>query len=67
MKVLVTGGMGYIGSHTCIALHQAGYTPVIYDNLSNASVKVIDQLAQITGHRFDYIVADIGDTNSLIG
>ncbi|WP_448551292.1 UDP-glucose 4-epimerase GalE [Thalassotalea montiporae] len=61
MKVLVTGGMGYIGSHTCIALHNAGYIPVIYDNLSNASVKVIDQLAQITGHHFDYIVADIGD------
>ena len=65
MKVLVTGGMGYIGSHTCIALHQAGYTPVIYDNLSNASVKVIDQLAQITGHHFDYIIADIGDKNAL--
>ncbi|REL25627.1 UDP-glucose 4-epimerase GalE [Thalassotalea euphylliae] len=65
MKVLVTGGMGYIGSHTCIALHQAGYTPVIYDNLSNASVKVIDQLAQITGHHFDYIVADIGDKDAL--
>ena len=36
-KILVTGGAGYIGSHTCIALHQAGYEIVVYDNLSNSS------------------------------
>lgn len=65
MKVLVTGGMGYIGSHTCIALHKAGITPVIYDNLSNASVKVIDQLFTITGERFDYVIGDIGDETML--
>ena len=45
MKVLVTGGMGYIGSHTCIALHEAGITPVIYDNLSNASPRVLDPVS----------------------
>ncbi|WP_440877430.1 UDP-glucose 4-epimerase GalE [Thalassotalea sp. PLHSN55] len=61
MKILVTGGMGYIGSHTCIALHKAGYTPVIYDNLSNASIKVLDQLEVITGARFDFIEGDILD------
>jgi UDP-glucose 4-epimerase len=59
MKVLVTGGMGYIGSHTCIALHEAGITPVIYDNLSNASVRVLDQLEKITGERFEFILGDI--------
>lgn len=64
MKVLVTGGMGYIGSHTCIALHKAGITPVIYDNLSNASVKVLDQLETITGVRFDFIEGDIRDVKS---
>ncbi len=57
--------MGYIGSHTCIALHKAGITPVIYDNLSNASTKVIEQLAQITGKTFEYIVADVGDRQAL--
>ena len=61
MKVLVTGGMGYIGSHTCIALHEAGITPVIYDNLSNASPRVLDQLEKITGTRFEFILGDIQD------
>ena len=61
MKVLVTGGMGYIGSHTCIALHEAGITPVIYDNLSNASARVLDQLEKITGTRFEFILGDIQD------
>jgi UDP-glucose 4-epimerase len=65
MKVLVTGGMGYIGSHTCIALYQAGITPVIYDNLSNASVLVLDQLERITGKRFEFILGDIQDTAQL--
>jgi UDP-glucose 4-epimerase len=65
MKVLVTGGMGYIGSHTCIALHQAGITPIIFDNLSNASVKVLDQLETITGCRFEFIQGDIADADAL--
>jgi UDP-glucose 4-epimerase len=61
MKVLVTGGMGYIGSHTCIALHEAGITPVIYDNLSNASPRVLEQLEKITGTPFEFILGDIQD------
>jgi UDP-glucose 4-epimerase len=65
MNVLVTGGMGYIGSHTCIALHQAGITPVIFDNLSNASAKVLDQLETITGQRFAFINSDIADAQAL--
>lgn len=65
MKVLVTGGMGYIGSHTCIALHQAGITPVIFDNLSNASRRVLQQLTRITGSQFDFIQGDINDTAAL--
>ncbi len=48
-KVLVTGGMGYIGSHTVVELQLAGYTPVIVDDLSNASFKILDQVTQITG------------------
>src|SRR3546814_632500 len=57
-KILVTGGTGYIGSHTVVELQNAGYTPVIVDNLSNSNVGVLDQIAKITGakpefHNFD--------------
>jgi len=65
MKVLVTGGMGYIGSHTCIALLQAGITPVIFDNLSNSSMKVLDQLEVITGQRVAFIQGDIADAKAM--
>jgi UDP-glucose 4-epimerase len=65
MRILVTGGLGYIGSHCCIALHQAGFTPVIYDNLSNSSRLVLDQLAKICGQHFDFIEADILDPSAL--
>ena len=49
MKILTTGGMGYIGSHTVIALLEAGHEVVILDNLANASRKVLARLEQITG------------------
>lgn len=65
MKVLVTGGMGYIGSHTCIALSEAGITPVIFDNLSNASRRVLDQLAILTGCAPEFIQGDINDAVAL--
>ncbi|GAA4804343.1 UDP-glucose 4-epimerase GalE [Olivibacter ginsenosidimutans] len=57
-KILVTGGTGYIGSHTVVALQEAGYTPVIIDNLSNSNKGVLKQIAAITGnvpefHEFD--------------
>ena len=65
MKVLVTGGMGYIGSHTCIALHQAGITPVIFDNLCNSSVRVLQQLTRITGETFAFIQGDINDADAV--
>lgn len=57
-KILVTGGTGYIGSHTVVELHNAGYTPIIIDNLSNSSIKILDQVEKIIGvkpafHQFD--------------
>lgn len=57
-KILVTGGTGYIGSHTVVELLAAGYTPVIVDNLSNSSAGVLKQITKITGvepefHQFD--------------
>ncbi|MBE8714071.1 UDP-glucose 4-epimerase GalE [Sphingobacterium hungaricum] len=57
-KIVVTGGTGYIGSHTVVELHNAGYTPVIIDNLSNSSIGILDQIEKIIGvkpefHQFD--------------
>ena len=46
-KVLVTGGAGYIGSHTCVELIAAGYTPVIVDDLRNSDDRILDGLAKI--------------------
>ena len=49
MAILVTGGAGFIGSHTCVELLNAGYDVVIADNLYNASEKAVDRVKQITG------------------
>ena len=61
MKILTTGGMGYIGSHTVIALLEAGHEVVILDNLSNASHKVLARLEQITGRSIDFVEGDVRD------
>ena len=49
MKVIVTGGTGFIGSHTVVELIDAGYNPVIVDNLSNSDKSVLDGIKRITG------------------
>ena len=64
-KILVTGGAGYIGSHTCLALHEAGYEVVIYDNLSNSSFEAIQRVSNLIGKPIDFIEGDIRDTDSL--
>lgn len=51
MKILVTGGTGYIGSHTVVELQQKGYDVIIVDNLSNSSIGVLDNITRITGKR----------------
>lgn len=61
MAVLVTGGAGYIGSHTVLQLLAAGHAVVILDNLSNASVKVLDRLAEISGQAIPFYQGDIRD------
>ena len=48
-KVLVTGGTGYIGSHTVVELMNAGFTPIIVDNLSNSNISVLEGIKKITG------------------
>lgn len=50
-KILVTGGLGFIGSHTVVELINAGYEPIIVDNLSNSNPKILDQLEKIIGHK----------------
>lgn len=65
MKVLVTGGTGYIGSHTTVALIEEGYDVVIVDNLSNSSAKVLDRIYDITSVKPDFYQVDITDYNAL--
>ena len=62
MKVLLTGGTGYIGSHTAIALMQAGHEAVLYDNLCNSKASVVDRLEKIFGQRPALVQGDIRDT-----
>ena len=61
MKILVTGGLGYIGSHTCVELLNAGYEVVVVDNLCNAKAEVGERVRKITGRDFAFIKADIRD------
>ena len=64
-RILVTGGTGYIGSHTVVELQQAGYPVVIIDNLSNSDRAVLDGIERITGIRPDFVEADCTDLNAL--
>ena len=64
-RILVTGGTGYIGSHTVVELQQAGYPVVIIDNLSNSNREVIDGIERITGVRPDFVEGDCTDIETL--
>ncbi len=64
-KILVTGGTGYIGSHTVVELQQAGYETVIIDNLSNSNVGVLDGIEKITGKRPVFVEGDCTDIDIL--
>ncbi|EPR2981755.1 TPA: UDP-glucose 4-epimerase GalE [Vibrio parahaemolyticus] len=66
MKVLVTGGMGYIGSHTCIQMIEAGMTPVILDNLYNSKSTVLERIEKVSGVKPTFIEADIRDKAALV-
>ena len=65
MKILVTGGTGYIGSHTCVELIRQGMEVVIFDNLSNSSEDVVDRIEQIAGVRPVFYKADMLDKEQL--
>ena len=59
--ILLTGGAGYIGSHTCVELIDAGYETVLYDNLCNSSPIVVDRIEKIAGKRPAFVKGDIRD------
>ncbi len=59
MKILVTGGAGYIGSHTCVELLNGGHEVIVVDNLSNSSKESLNRVVQITGKRLDFYNVDI--------
>ncbi|MGS2722682.1 UDP-glucose 4-epimerase GalE [Porticoccus sp. GXU_MW_L64] len=61
-KILITGGLGYIGSHTCIQLYQAGLEPVILDNGCNSKVAVLDRIEAIVGQRPVLYTGDVRDS-----
>ena len=63
--ILVTGGAGFIGSHACVELINAGYDVVVVDNLSNSHEKSLDRVRQITGIRPEFVKADVCDEKAL--
>ncbi len=65
MKILVTGGTGYIGSHTCVELLDNGYEVVIIDNLSNSKRDVVDKIEKITNKKVTFYEGDCCDKNIL--
>ncbi|MBR2329546.1 MAG: SDR family NAD(P)-dependent oxidoreductase, partial [Clostridia bacterium] len=61
MSILVSGGAGYIGSHTCVELIEAGYDIVVVDNLSNSSEESLRRVEKITGKKIPFVKADLCD------
>ena len=65
MKILVTGGTGYIGSHTVVELLNSGYEVVVIDNLYNSKIEVVDKIKKITGKDFTFYKGDVCDKELL--
>jgi len=65
MSILVTGGASYIGSYICIDLLATGYPVMVVDNLSNSKQKALHRVSEITGHRLDFVRADVRDRAAL--
>ncbi|MEQ6344643.1 MULTISPECIES: UDP-glucose 4-epimerase GalE [Vibrio] len=65
MKILVTGGLGYIGSHTCVQMIEAGMDPIIIDNLCNAKVEVLNRIEALTGKQPTFYRGDVRDEDFL--
>tara|TARA_A100001011_G_scaffold394410_1_gene486770 strand:+ start:565 stop:1572 length:1008 start_codon:yes stop_codon:yes gene_type:complete len=64
-RILLTGGLGYIGSHTCIALAEHGYTPVVIDNLRNSNIKIKHQIEKINNEKLEFFELDLIDKDKI--
>ena len=64
-SILVTGGLGFIGSHTAVCLHEAGYEPILLDNLSNSKLSALDGISSLIGYTPTFIKGDVCDPNLL--
>jgi len=65
-KIIVTGGLGFIGSHTAVSLHEAGFEPIIIDNLSNSKIEMLKGISTLIGYTPISIEADVNHTELLI-
>ena len=65
MRVLVTGGAGYIGSHTCLELLQAGYDVIVVDNLANSKVEALQRVQELADHTLTFHQVDLLDPEAL--
>lgn len=65
MHILITGGAGYIGSHTCVALLQTGHKIIVADNLCNSSVSAIEKIKYLTGKEFPFYIIDVTDERAV--
>jgi UDP-glucose 4-epimerase len=65
MKILVTGGAGYIGSHTCVELLNAGFELLVFDNLCNSKAEALQRVKKITGKSLDFIEGDVRNRDQL--
>lgn len=64
-KILVTGGAGYIGSHTCVELLEAGHEVIVFDNLSNSSKESLNRVQEITQKSLTFVEGDIRNSDEL--
>ena len=64
-RILVTGGLGYIGSHTCVALIEAGYKPIVIDNLRNTRIETKSAIEEITGETLEFYELDAKNTKEV--
>jgi UDP-glucose 4-epimerase len=65
MRVLLTGGAGYIGSHTCVELLDSGHELIVLDNLSNGHEEALERVQNITNFKLDFINGDTRDSSVL--
>ena len=65
MSILITGGAGYIGSHTLIELNKAGYDFIVYDNLSNSSAESLNRVEKLINKKIEFIQGDIRNKETL--